>query len=123
MESIDTIVLEGMVFFGRHGASDHEKAMGQNFEVDVEIEADLSKARQSDDLGDTIDYGEVYEIVKGVVEGPSMNLIERVADEVAKRLTAQFNPDAVRVRVTKPELPVRGGVLTGGVSVEVCEEA
>ena len=47
----DIISLEGMVFFGRHGARKEERSLGQQFEVDVHVEADLSQARTTDDLG------------------------------------------------------------------------
>ena len=118
MENTDRILLEGLLFYGKHGASPEEKSMGHQFRVDVEIEADLSKARATDDLRDTIDYGEVYTTIKSVLEGPSRNLLERLADEIASRIITQFSPLAVRVKLTKPRLPLGGGV-THGVSVEV----
>ena len=118
MSKADRILMEGMLFFGKHGAREEERSLGQQFEVEVEIEADLSVARASDKLQDAIDYGEVYATVKAVMEGPSRSLLERLADEIASRLLTQFSPLAVRVRVKKPRLPVRGGV-TSGVSVEV----
>ena len=118
MSKADRILMEGMLFFGKHGAREEERSLGQQFEVEVEIEADLSVSRASDKLQDAIDYGEVYATVKAVMEGPSRSLLERLADEIASRLLTQFSPLAVRVRVKKPRLPVRGGV-TSGVSVEV----
>lgn len=121
MTRADRILLEGMLFFGRHGALEEERALGQHFEVDVELEADLSLPRSTDNLGDTIDYGKVYATVKQVVEGPSRNLLERLADEIASRILAEFSPQAVRVRVKKPRLPMGGGVLNS-VSVEVYQE-
>ena len=111
-----------MVFFGRHGARAEERSLGQQFEVDVEIEADLSLPRVSDRLADTIDYGKVYASAQEVVGGPSRNLLERLADEIAARILAGFSAQAVRVRVKKPRLPIHGGVLTG-VSVEVYQRA
>ena len=119
MTTPDIIRLEGMLFFGRHGARAEERSMGQQFEVDVELEADLSVAKASDRLADTVDYGNVYEVVKEVLEGPSRNLLERLADEVATTLMERFNVMAVRARVRKPRLPIRGGVMNG-VSIEVC---
>ncbi len=122
MSAPDRIILEGMVFFGRHGARKEEQALGQHFEVDLEIEADLSTPRASDHLRDTINYGDVYATVKAVVEGPSMRLLERVADEIATRVMVEFSPLAVRVRVKKPRLPLRGGVVSS-VGVEVYRRA
>ncbi len=119
--SRDTIFLEGMLFFGHHGATQEERTLGQQFEVDVEIEANLSVPRASDSLADTINYGDVHAVVRSVLEGPGFNLVERVADEVAARVLAEFNPLAVRVRISKPHRPVRGGVLRS-VGVEVYRE-
>ncbi|MEE9286002.1 MAG: dihydroneopterin aldolase [Dehalococcoidia bacterium] len=121
MATRDLIRLDGMVFFGRHGARTEERALGQQFVVDVALRADLSTPRASDRLADTIDYGDVYTTVQEVIEGPGLNLLERLADEIASRIMARFPADAVRVRVKKPRLPIHGGVIEG-VSVEVCQE-
>jgi len=114
----DIIRLEGLVFFGRHGARSEEQSLGQQFEVDIEMQADLSKARASDRLAETIDYGKVYETVRQIMEGPSRNLLERLAEEVATTIIAAYKPDEVKVIVRKPRLPILKGVLKG-VSVEV----
>jgi dihydroneopterin aldolase len=114
----DVIRLEGLVFFGRHGARSEEQSLGQQFEVDVEMQADLSKARASDRLADTIDYGKVYETIRQIMEGPSRNLLERLAEEIAAAILATYKPDEVKVVVRKPRLPILKGVLKG-VSVEV----
>jgi dihydroneopterin aldolase len=119
--SRDTIFIEGMLFFGHHGATQEERVLGQHFEVDLEIEANLSMARASDRLADTISYGDVYNTVKSVVEGPSFTLLERVADEVAQRVMAEYHPLSVRVRIGKPRLALRGGVIRS-VGVEVYHE-
>lgn len=107
-----------MLLFGRHGAKPEERTLGQQFEVDVELEANLSVARVSDRLADTINYGDVYATVRSVIEGPSFELLERVADEIAERVLAEYRPLAVRVRVSKPHKAVRGGILRS-VGVEV----
>ena len=118
MTSRDVIYLDGMLFFGRHGARKEEQTLGQQFKVDIVLEADLSLPRKTDRLADTIDYGLVYEVAREVIEGPSYNLLERLAEEVAVRVLKRFPAKAVRVRVQKPRLPIRGGVLDG-VAVEV----
>ncbi len=108
--SRDTIFVEGILLFGHHGATQEERILGQHFEIDVEVEANLSVPRASDELGDTINYGDVYGTVREVLEGPSFNLLERLADEIAERVLAGYRALAVRVRVSKPHRPVRGGV-------------
>ena len=115
----DIIRLEGMRFFGHHGARKEEQALGQPFEVDVEVEADLSRALVSDKLADTINYSVVYALVREVMEGPSRNLIEKLADECGQRILARFaTVEAVTVWVCKLNVPI-AGVITGGATVEV----
>ena len=115
----DRIRLEGMVFYGRHGVDPAEKSLGQRFTVDVEIERDLRKPGRTDDLHDTVNYAHVYHVARQVLEGPSKNLIEAVAEEIARRLAESCNGlEAIRVRVRKPEAPIKGSVLAAA-SVEI----
>ena len=110
-----------MLFFGHHGAKQEERVLGEQFEVDVEIEANLSVPLASDKLTDTINYSEVYATVRSIIEGPSFFLLERLVDEIAARVLREFRVLAVRVRVSKPHKPVRGGVVRS-VGVEVYRE-
>lgn len=98
-----------MIFFGFHGALDAEKELGQRFIVDVRLSLDLHAAGAGDDLQQTVHYGEVYRLVREIVEGPPANLIEAVAERVASAILATFTPVAVvEVTVKKPEVPIRG---------------
>ena len=118
MDSPDKIILSGMTFYGYHGTNPAEKERGQRFVVDVELEADLRRSGETDDLNDTINYADAYRAVREVVEGESRNLLERVASEVAARLLADFPAQAVLIRITKPQPPIKGA--TGGAAaVEV----
>jgi 7,8-dihydroneopterin aldolase/epimerase/oxygenase len=65
----DRILLEGMVFHGRHGTLPAERELGQPFVVDVELRLDLRPAGLSDDLMQTVDYGEVHRRAREIVEG------------------------------------------------------
>ena len=118
----DKIELKGMTFYGFHGVNPAEKELGQRFVVDLDIFTDLSKAGQTDDLNDTVDYSEVYRAVRDVVEGPSLNLLESVVAAIAERALAYHGVEAVRVRLRKPEVPMKGSVLTHA-AVEIYREA
>lgn len=101
----DRIVLAGLAFEARHGVHAWEKERPQHFEVDVELELDLGPAGRSDDLARTVDYGSVAELVRSVVGGPSVDLIETLAERIADGLVGRFDGvDAVVVRVRKPEV-------------------
>ena len=114
----DRILLAGMTFYGYHGVRPEEKELGQRFVVDLELELDLSAPAVSDDLRDTVDYSRVYQVVREIVEGPSRNLLETLAEQTAGRVLSAFPVDGVRVRVTKPHVSIRGAVLDGaGVEI------
>lgn len=106
------MLLEGMVFFGRHGVLAAERELGQRFVVDVEMRLDLRPAGLSDGLSETVDYGEVYEVVRGIVEGPPFGLIEAVAERVAAAVLRDHPlVEGVRVKVAKPQVRLGDAVL------------
>jgi dihydroneopterin aldolase len=115
----DRILLEGMVFHGRHGTLPAERELGQPFVVDVELRLDLRPAGLSDDLSQTVDYGEVHEQVKEIVEGPPVNLTETLAERIAATVLEEHPPvEAVRVKVAKPHVRLGETVLEGS-AVEI----
>ena len=75
----DRIRLRGLQFFAYHGVMDEEKTLGQRFFVDVDLMRDLSLAGQSDQVQDTINYAEVYQVIKLIVTEERYHLIERLA--------------------------------------------
>ncbi len=106
---MDKIYLNRMEFYGYHGVFPEETKLGQRFKVDVIIEADLSEAAKSDDLHDSINYGEVYAICKQVVEGKPFKLVEALTDAIAVRLLEQFQMiETCTVKVIKPDPPIPG---------------
>ena len=108
----DKILLKGLAFYGHHGVTPHEKALGQRFIVDVTMECDARVAGLSDDLADAVDYVPAYEIVKAVMEGESKDLIESVAKDIAGQILETLNVSAVRVTIKKPEVAIRGSILS-----------
>lgn len=117
-ERSDRIVLAGLAFEARHGVYPEEKETDRRFEVDVEMELDLAPAGRSDDLGLTVDYGRVAHVVRGVFEGPSVGLIETLAERIAADVLADFAPvRAVVVRVRKPGVALAVPVAHAGVEI------
>ena len=118
-ELYDNILLVGMAYHGRHGTLPAERDLGQPFVVDVELYLDLRPAGVSDDLAQTVDYGEVHERVKEIVEGPPVNLTETVAERIAATVLKEHRPvEAVRVKVAKPHVRLGDTVLEGS-AVEI----
>src|SRR5262245_28282923 len=105
----DRIVLAGMVFLARHGVNDWEKVEEQRFEVDLELEVDVRAAGNADDLAKTVDYRGVYETTRRVIEATSLELIEALAESIARDiLAAHPGVEAVVVRVRKPDVDLGG---------------
>ncbi|GAB3054758.1 dihydroneopterin aldolase [Virgibacillus ainsalahensis] len=118
---MDKILLNNMGFYGYHGLFPEENKLGQRFNVDIELFLDVKKSGQSDDMNDSIDYGQVYELVKEIVEGKAKNLIEAVAETIAARLLADFELlIACNVKVIKPDPPIPGHYES--VAVEIYRE-
>ena len=116
----DHIALINMRFQGSHGVLEEERAQPQPFEIDVELSLDLSLAGVSDDLHHTVDYREVFEIVRETIEGPSRQLIESLAETIAARLLADFGTvgvGEVLVRVRKPNVNLPGALDAASVEI------
>jgi 7,8-dihydroneopterin aldolase/epimerase/oxygenase len=115
----DRILLQGMIFFGRHGTLEAERELGQRFIVDIELHCDVRAAGLADDLTQTVDYSAVYRQARTIVEGTPLRLTEAVAERIASAVLAeQPRVEAIRVRVTKPNVRLEDTVL-GGSAVEI----
>ena len=109
--SEDKIILSGMVFYGYHGASSNEQALGQRFVVDLEAEYDLRAAGNADALASTVNYSHLFRAVKQVIEGHPVKLLEALAERIAAGVLEQFPVQAVSVRVKKPEVPIKASIM------------
>ncbi|HET7900895.1 MAG TPA: dihydroneopterin aldolase [Candidatus Nanopelagicales bacterium] len=105
-DGLDRVSVHGISARGFHGVFEHEKRDGQTFSVDVVLGVDTRAAAASDDLADTVDYGAVAAAVVAEIEGPSLDLVEALAQRVADACLAFDGVQAVEVSVHKPEAPV-----------------
>jgi dihydroneopterin aldolase len=102
----DRISIVGITAVGHHGVFDYEKANGQEFIVDVDLELSVVDAAQSDDLAMTVDYGVVAQQVHECITGPSVDLIETLAENIASACLTHKRVLAVDVAVHKPSAPI-----------------
>lgn len=102
----DSITLTGLRVNAHHGVYDFEKENGQDFIIDVTVWLDLLAAAASDDVAQTIHYGELAEEVTEAAKHNPVDLIETVAERIAAVVLA--HPPALRVQVTvhKPQAPI-----------------
>ncbi len=117
----DIIRVIDMLFQGRHGCTASEREVGATFTVSTELFLDTRKAAETDQLEYTIDVAAVHEVVKAVVTGTTCNLVETVAENIAKDLLTAFPINAVRVRMHKDRSPMPGP--TNGYEVELFRKA
>lgn len=101
---MDVIAVNGIRAYGRHGANPGERDVEQPFDVDVQMELDLTAASQSDDLGDTLNYAQVHERVVAVVQSTSFMLLERLAASIAQEIFRDARVARAEVRIGKPQL-------------------
>ena len=114
----DRIVLRGLVFEGRHGYRDEERANPQPIEVDVALSLDLHPAGSSDDLEQSVDYSAVASQIGRVIESTSLRLIESIAEAIAEELLAAHPAvEEVEVRVHKPRIRLGQGAGTAAVEI------
>jgi 7,8-dihydroneopterin aldolase/epimerase/oxygenase len=100
------VALQGLQVFGRHGATDEERARGQTFLYDLELE--VSDAALSDRLEDAVDYEQVADCVRAVSDGRQFALLEALAAAVADEIVARFPVARVRLRVRKRDVRPAG---------------
>lgn len=115
---MDKIHVNQMEFYGYHGVFPEETKLGQRFGVDLTVELDLSKAGKSDNLEDSINYAELYQTCKEIVEGESFKLVETVAEKIADTILERFSlVESCHVKVIKPDPPIPGHYKS--VAVEI----
>ncbi len=112
------IEIERMEFYAFHGHFEVEKIAGNRFLVGLKIEADLSKAGQTDRLEDTLDYQKAYLAVKEET-AISYDLLEHVCQRIISRIKSEF-PEAknVTAKVSKMNPPMGGPIERVSITME-----
>lgn len=101
----DRIELRGLRVRGNHGVFDFEKREGQDFVIDVTLHTSVSRAAATDDIADTVHYGELAEDVAHIVEDNTFDLIETLASRIAEHCLDLA--EHVEVVVHKPSAPIQ----------------
>lgn len=116
---MDKVVLVGMEFYGYHGCLPTEREQGQRFVVDAELFLELRQAGKSDALQDTVNYADVFEQIRRIVEGEPKQLIEAVAERIAETVLREFPPiQRILLTLHKPEAPIPGKFRDVAVTIE-----
>ena len=113
----DRIELRGLRVLGVHGALPDEQVRAQPFEIDLDVDADLSVAGRSDHLDDTVDYGALAAMVERVVAGERFTLLERLAERIADEVRQDERVEEATVTVRKLRPPVAVDLASAAVTI------
>ncbi len=103
---MDHIRLRDIIVYGYYGFTTDEQAVGQRLLMDLDLEVDLSAAAESDQLGDTISYEEVYVAAQQLAGGTRCKLLEFLAAQVCDGLLTRFAKlERVTISLRKMNLP------------------
>ena len=109
------IQIENMEFYAFHGHFREEQIVGNKFLVNLTIETDMQKPRESDNLRDAVNYQKAYQIVKDEMEKKS-HLLEHIAGRILDALYSELSGiRKITVKVSKMNPPMGGKI--GSVSV------
>jgi dihydroneopterin aldolase len=118
VSALDKIFVNQMEFYGYHGVFPEETRLGQRFIVDLMVLIDLKKAGESDELEYSVNYGELFQVCKEIVEGKPYKLVEAIAEKIAETVLKKFTlVSEATVKVIKPDPPIPGHYRS--VAVEI----
>ncbi len=100
----DTIALRGIRAYGKHGANPGERTYVQPFDLELELDVDLTAPRRSDALADTIDYAALHARIVRLVETQSFALLERLGETIVGDVMRDERIVAARLSLAKPGL-------------------
>ncbi len=102
------ITLEGLEFFAFHGYYDEEQKIGNKYGVDITVETALEKAQEDDKLSETINYEELYRIIRDEMNKPS-RLLENIGGRIMKAVFANFAlVTYIEIQISKFNPPIGG---------------
>lgn len=101
---MDKIFIEGLQLECLIGVYEHERQGTQPILLDLEMVVDTTASAISDSVTDTLDYAVLLEKLTEWVSASCFNLLEALADFLAKRLFAEFSPRGLRLRLSKPNI-------------------
>jgi 7,8-dihydroneopterin aldolase/epimerase/oxygenase len=100
------IEIRGLSVFAYHGVLPEERERGRTFVIDIWLTCPPSRADETDELADAVDYSAVCDRVVALATGGPYRLLERLSALIADDLVARYGVTHARVRVAKPEVPI-----------------
>ena len=118
MNKMDTVVLNRIELYGSIGVALEEKIGKQRYWITIELDADLRRAGETDELEYTIDYAAVFRVCEQLMRSEDCDLLETFADELASRLLTRFPlAERVSLEILKPDAPIEGTFDSVGIRI------
>lgn len=113
------IKINNMQFYSYNGVLKEEKILGQKIEIDIEIKLPIEEFNLKDNINNTVNYSDVYKIIKSTVEENNFNLIESLANKIRNNIFNLYKDNIVSVcvRIRKYSVPING--IFDNVEIEV----
>jgi dihydroneopterin aldolase len=116
------IYLKEIRCYAYHGVLPQEKRLGNEYTIELKLKVDISKAMQTDEVTDTVNYAEVYEVVKQEMAIPS-KLLEHVCGRIADHLFQAFPTlEEVEIDLAKRNPPMSADIRSAGVILRCSRE-
>ena len=114
-----SIFIDALRLHAFHGVMEQERRVGGDFLVFLRVHYYIDKAMESDDVSDTVNYAELYELVRKEMAQPS-NLLEHVAGRIARSVFQHFpQATAIDLRITKQNPPMGADCQGAGVELHI----
>lgn len=119
MLRIERVFVENLGIHGFHGLIREEKTLGQKFYADIECLVARTEP-PSDAMDDAVDYGKLCDLAHDISASGPFNLVETLAERIGQGVMETFPlVNSVRVRIRKPNAPIRHFVDNVGVEIEL----
>ena len=114
---MECIELKKMFFHSYHGVTDQERIVGNAYRVDLKLFLDLSKAIESDKLNDTLNYADIFYLIKDEMNIPS-DLIEHITGRIVRKIKERYPQiTKIKIRLTKINPPVEGEMKEAAIII------
>jgi len=111
------IILENIEIYAYHGVYEQENRVGNNFSIDIKLNVDISKACLTDNLEDTLHYGEIYDIIKREMDIPS-KLLEHAGGRIIRSLKENFPViEKIELKISKKNPPTGGQIKSASILI------
>lgn len=109
------ILLKEIRCYAYHGVAPQENLIGNEYIIDLKLKVDISKAAQTDEVADTVNYAEVHQVIMAEMAVPS-KLLEHVGGRIIEKLFQQFPAlEEIELHLSKRNPPMGADVESAGI--------